>query len=78
MRCGRGITLISAFALLFVAGAHGAALPESPKAPVVGAKAPDFTLPDANGTSVTLSKPFAPQGSAKGPWVLLVFYRGYW
>lgn len=35
-----------------------------------GATAPDFTLSDQNGKSVTLSKVAKP--------VVLVFYRGYW
>jgi peroxiredoxin len=38
----------------------------------VGAKAPDFTLPDSNGKSVTLSTLLA-----KGP-VVVTFYRGGW
>jgi hypothetical protein len=58
-------------------------LPASRGAPQVGQKAPDFTLPDANGNPVTLSKLWggaenAAAGSAKSRWVLLVFYRGYW
>lgn len=36
----------------------------------VGAVAPDFTLADQNGKSVTLAK-------LKKP-VVLVFFRGYW
>ncbi len=36
----------------------------------VGAVAPDFTLNDQNGKSVTLSKLQKP--------VVLVFFRGYW
>lgn len=60
-------------------------------APKVGEIAPDFTLPDSRGNSVTLSavlnSPFAPNGSASaaattGPvqtvGTLLIFYRGYW
>ncbi len=31
-----------------------------------------------NGSPVTLSRLYAPEGSGKGAWVLLVFYRGYW
>jgi hypothetical protein len=38
----------------------------------VGERAPDFTLPDADGTPVTLS-----ELRGKKP-VVLVFYRGYW
>jgi peroxiredoxin len=47
------------------AGAAGLALP-------VGAPAPDFTLPGADGCNVTLSEKLA-----QGP-VVLVFYRGGW
>jgi cytochrome oxidase Cu insertion factor (SCO1/SenC/PrrC family) len=38
----------------------------------VGEAAPDFTLEDQDGHSVTLS-----QSRGKAP-VVLVFYRGYW
>ena len=37
----------------------------------VGEIAPDFTLSDQDGDSVTLSK-------QRGRKVVLVFYRGYW
>ena len=56
-------------------------LPASRNAPMVGEKAPDFTLPDVNGNPVTLSQLLAgPAGAPakKDRWVLLVFYRGYW
>lgn len=78
MRQARWTLILLALALLPAAQAVSAALPASPEAPAVGAKAPDFTLPDVNANPVTLSKLLAPRGSAKGPWVLLVFYRGYW
>ncbi len=56
-------------------------LPASAGSPRVGAKAPDFELPDTQGKPVSLSSllstPLSPSQSApKG--VLLVFYRGYW
>ncbi len=56
-------------------------LPASSGSPQVGQKAPEFVLPDTNGTQVSLSsllsKPISnTQGLPKG--VLLVFYRGYW
>jgi peroxiredoxin Q/BCP len=38
---------------------------------VAGQLAPDFTLPDQSGKSVTLS-------AARGQRVVLVFYRGFW
>ena len=59
-----------------------AQLPAAKAVPRVGEKAPDFTLPDQNGKPVRLSDLLAsPPPSASrgtGPWVLLVFYRGYW
>jgi len=59
-------------------------LPSAIGAPQVGQKAPEFSLPDINGRSVSLSEllsaplaaPPAPGRRPKG--VLLVFYRGYW
>jgi len=41
------------------------------EAPKVGQQAPEFTLVDQNGKSVSLS-------AARGQKVVLVFYRGYW
>ena len=52
--------------------------------PRVGQKAPHFTLPDKYGSPMRLSELLAasPAGEndkeRKDPWVLLVFYRGYW
>jgi hypothetical protein len=55
-------------------------LPASTEAPRVGQKAPDFTLSDTSGSTVSLSAllstPLAASQPTKG--VLLVFYRGYW
>ena len=54
-------------------------LPPAPKnAPKVGQKAPDFTLPDSNGNPVKLSSFSSIPTGGKPPWVLLIFYRGYW
>jgi len=58
-------------------------LPASKQAPQLGQKAPDFTLPDANGKQVTLSRLWgtsvvAPATGRADQWVLLIFYRGYW
>ena len=47
-------------------------VPSSPSAFVVGQPAPDFTLPDASGSTVQLA-----ELRGKKP-VVLVFYRGYW
>lgn len=61
---------------------HARALPPSAGAPQVGQKAPDFTLADTSGQSVSLDHLFAP--AADDPQgvppraVLLIFYRGYW
>ena len=69
-------------------------MPAAHGAPQVGQKAPDFTLTDTNGKSVSLAQLLsmppdanlgtagvAPQyeGSGRRPrGVLLIFYRGYW
>lgn len=71
------VTVLSvAIAAFFVFGANfGTRMPASPTAPAVGAKAPDFTLPDTSGKPVALAQLLAAPG-AKG--VILIFYRGYW
>jgi len=55
-------------------------LPASGGAPQVGAKAPEFTLPDVNGKMVSLAalltEPLPGGGQPRG--VVLIFYRGYW
>ena len=58
-------------------------LPSAAGAPKVGQKAPDFSLLDTNGKTVSLSallsspiNPKTASGNPKG--VLLIFYRGYW
>jgi hypothetical protein len=54
-------------------------LPASTGAPQVGQRAPDFTLTDTTGKSVSLSELLsAPLNGAAPKGVLLVFYRGYW
>ena len=55
-------------------------LPPSREAPHVGQKAPEFTLPDASATQVSLSQLLTtPLSDGKQPrGVLLIFYRGYW
>ena len=42
------------------------------RVPKVGARAPDFTLPDSNGQPVSLTSRLA-----RGP-VVLTFFRGRW
>jgi cytochrome oxidase Cu insertion factor (SCO1/SenC/PrrC family) len=63
-------TLIQLIVLFTMATAFGSQSRTSPLA--IGEMAPDFTLADQSGQSVTLS---AARG--KSP-VVLVFYRGYW
>jgi hypothetical protein len=54
-------------------------LPASQGAPQVGQKAPDFSLADTNGKSVSLSELRTSPINGKAPrGVLLIFYRGYW
>ena len=47
-------------------------VPLSAQAPRVGAKAPEFSLPDQNGKSVALGDLLSPNGA------VLIFYRGRW
>lgn len=63
--------LIGSFTYLVTIGSKN--LPLSAKAPALGAKAPEFTLADANGRPVSLSSLLSGSNG-----VLLVFYRGYW
>ena len=63
-------------------------MPASHGAPQVGQQAPDFTLTDTNGRSVTLAELLSSpvnanpetsvESSALPKGVLLIFYRGYW
>jgi hypothetical protein len=57
-------------------------LPASKGAPQVGQKAPDFSLVDPNGKTVSLSELLSAstggQQMSKPKGVLLIFYRGYW
>ena len=62
--------------LLLIAGAWfdfvGARVPDTPLAFRVGEAAPDFSLPDAGGRTVSLA-----EYRGKKP-VIVIFYRGYW
>jgi AhpC/TSA family len=54
-------------------------LPASTGAPQVGQRAPDFTLTDTAGKSVSLSELLSSPLNGSAPkGVLLIFYRGYW
>ncbi len=54
-------------------------LPASTGAPQVGQKAPEFSLADSAGQTVSLSDLLSTPVRGKPPkGVLLIFYRGYW
>lgn len=53
-------------------------LPISARAPRIGQKAPDFTLPDQNANPVSLGDLLKPWGRGKSGGLVLIFYRGYW
>jgi hypothetical protein len=63
---------------LFATTVASRQLPQSADAPRVGQTAPGFSLPDAQGRPVQLARLLEPQTGGAAPWVLLVFYRGYW
>lgn len=78
-------SVLTALAVVFCALSlwgfvHARNVPRSAGAPQVGQRAPDFTLPDISGQSVSLSQllssPVANFPRPKA--VLLVFYRGAW
>ena len=50
-------------------------LPKSNEAIAVGAKAPEFALPDVNDKTIALAQ-LVTAPATKG--VVLIFYRGYW
>ena len=75
------VLIIGAFVFSFFVMARW--LPPSTGAPKVGQKAPEFTLSDANGKTVSLSEllssPIPAQANPSAPkGLLLIFYRGYW
>lgn len=72
---GLAVIGLSLFSLFVVARW----LPPSTGAPQVGQRAPDFTLPDATGRSVSLSELLSqPVNGNPAKGVLLIFYRGHW
>lgn len=81
---GSIITAVSVvlFAFAVFGFMHARAVPASSHAPQVGQRAPDFTLTNISGQSVSLAQLLSTRiDSATGQApkaVLLVFYRGYW
>ena len=79
---GSVLALVSIAAMgLFVFGIFVLArqLPGSSGAPRVSQRAPDFSLVDTTGRTVTLAELLSSQVKGKATkGVLLVFYRGYW
>jgi len=72
-----GLAVIGFFVFAMFVSARW--LPPSTGAPQVGQRAPDFTLPDTTGKSVSLSELLSQPINGSAPkGVLLVFYRGYW
>ena len=78
-------SLAAAFGVLLLAGllfmffVMGSWLPASTGAPIVGQKAPNFTLTDPNDKPVTLAQLLTePINNKPAKGVLLIFYRGYW
>lgn len=71
------LTVIALFVFTIFIG--GRWLPPSKGAPQVGQRAPDFSLPDSSGKTVSLNELLTTPINGTAPkGVLLVFYRGYW
>jgi len=74
---------LPALGIFLVVSAGAAQQPQFARAPKVGQKAPEFTLPDTTGKPVRLSELLTElrdgnPGAEKPRWLLLMFYRGYW
>ena len=71
------VVIIGLFVFITLVGARW--LPASKGAPQVGQRAPDFSLPDSSGKTVSLNELLTTPINGNAPkGVLLVFYRGYW
>ena len=72
-----GVLVLGFFLFTFFVAAKW--LPAARGAPQVGQKAPDFTLSDTSGKSLSLSDLLSSPLKGRTPkGVLLIFYRGYW
>jgi len=73
------LSLVVMALFVFTIFINGRWLPASKGAPHVGQRAPDFSLPDTTGKTVSLNELLTTRINGKAPkGVLLVFYRGYW
>ena len=74
-----GLSLLVIALFVFTIFIGGRWLPASKGAPQVGQRAPDFSLPDSSGKTVSLTELLTTPINGNAPkGVLLVFYRGYW
>jgi len=73
------LSLVVIALFVFTIFINGRRLPASKGAPQVGQRAPDFSLPDSSGKTVSLNELLTTPINGNAPkGVLLVFYRGYW
>jgi hypothetical protein len=73
------LSLVVIALFVFTIFIGGRWLPASKGAPQVGQRAPDFSLPDSSGKTVSLNELLTTPINGNAPkGVLLVFYRGYW
>jgi len=75
-----GALSVAVFAMfVFTIFVVGRWLPPSKGAPQVGQRAPEFSLPDTSGKTVSLNELLTTPINGNAPkGVLLIFYRGYW
>ena len=72
-----GVLVVAFF--IFIAFIEARRLPASVGAPLVGQKAPDFTLTDISNQPIALADLLTQRiNNQPGKGVLLIFYRGYW
>jgi len=73
------LSLVVIALFVFTIFINGRWLPASKGAPQVGQRAPEFSLPDSSGKTVSLNELLTTPVNGNAPkGVLLVFYRGYW
>ena len=74
-----GLSLLVIALFVFTIFIGGRWLPPSKGAPHVGQRAPDFSMSDSSGRTVSLNELLTSPINGQAPkGVLLVFYRGYW